>query len=86
MLVVPEFDHCTEAAGSSNDYPEILFLGTGSAIPNKVRNVSAIWLNLRYLMLKLCFRHIPVALCLLSVEVTFLKIIFHLHLIVANVF
>ena len=51
MLVVPEFDHSTEAASSSSDYPEILFLGTGSAIPNKVRNVSAIWLNLRYLML-----------------------------------
>lgn len=28
-------------------YPEILFLGTGSAMPNKVRNVSAVWLNLR---------------------------------------
>jgi len=28
-------------------YPELLFLGTGSAVPNKVRNVSAIWLNLR---------------------------------------
>ena len=29
-------------------YPEILFLGTGSSIPCKVRNVSAIWLNLRF--------------------------------------
>jgi len=31
----------------ANVYPELLFLGTGSAVPNKVRNVSAIWLNLR---------------------------------------
>lgn len=29
-----------------SEYPEILFLGTGSAIPNKVRNVSAIWINM----------------------------------------
>jgi len=28
-------------------YPELLFLGTGSAVPNKLRNVSAILLNLR---------------------------------------
>jgi len=36
-------------------YPELLFLGTGSAMPNKVRNVSAIWLNLRYALV--IFKH-----------------------------
>jgi len=35
-------------ADESNVYPELLFLGTGSAMPNRVRNVSAILLNLRY--------------------------------------
>lgn len=35
-------------ATEADVYPELLFLGTGSAMPNKVRNVSAIWLNLRY--------------------------------------
>ena len=35
-------------ADESSVYPELLFLGTGSAMPNKVRNVSAILLNLRY--------------------------------------
>jgi len=39
------FSVVTSEAGVS---PELLFLGTGSAVPNKVRNVSAIWLNLRY--------------------------------------
>ena len=28
-------------------FPEVLFLGTGSAEPNKVRNVSGIWVNVR---------------------------------------
>ena len=28
------------------DYPEIIFLGTGSAVPSKVRNTSAIWVNI----------------------------------------
>lgn len=35
-----------DASGAVSEYPEILFLGTGSAIPNKVRNVSAIWINM----------------------------------------
>lgn len=30
----------------SADYPELVFLGTGSAIPSKYRNVSAILLNI----------------------------------------
>ncbi|ESN96581.1 hypothetical protein HELRODRAFT_189299 [Helobdella robusta] len=30
----------------STNNPEILFLGTGSAVPNKYRNVSSVWLNL----------------------------------------
>jgi len=34
----------------ANVYPDLLFLGTGSAMPNKVRNVSAILLNLRYVL------------------------------------
>lgn len=34
------------AADSAAIHPEMLFLGTGSALPNKVRNVSAVWLNL----------------------------------------
>ncbi len=28
------------------EYPEIVFLGTGSAMPGKVRNTSAIWVNI----------------------------------------
>ena len=28
------------------DFPEVIFLGTGSMIPSKVRNTSAIWLNI----------------------------------------
>jgi ribonuclease Z len=28
------------------EYPEILFMGTGSAMPGKVRNTSAIWVNI----------------------------------------
>ncbi|XP_054159662.1 ribonuclease Z, mitochondrial-like [Oppia nitens] len=28
------------------EYPEIIFLGTGSAVPSKVRNTSAIWVNI----------------------------------------
>ncbi|CAG2163288.1 unnamed protein product [Oppiella nova] len=31
---------------TAQDYPEIIFLGTGSAVPSKVRNTSAIWLNI----------------------------------------
>ena len=28
------------------EYPEIIFLGTGSAVPSKIRNTSAIWVNI----------------------------------------
>lgn len=35
------------ADSSIGNYPEILFLGTGSSIPNKIRNVSAILLHTR---------------------------------------
>ena len=33
---------------SETRYPEVVFLGTGSATPEKTRNVSAILVNLRY--------------------------------------
>lgn len=32
----------------AKQYPEIVFLGTGSAIPMKIRNVSATLVNIRY--------------------------------------
>lgn len=32
---------------SSHNYPNIIFLGTGSCIPNKTRNTSGILLNIR---------------------------------------
>jgi hypothetical protein len=31
-----------------SNYPEIIFLGTGSAIPMKIRNVSSTLVNIRY--------------------------------------
>lgn len=31
-----------------SEYPNLVFLGTGSCIPNKARNTSAILINLRY--------------------------------------
>lgn len=30
------------------DYPKVVFLGTGSCIPNKTRNTSGILVHLRY--------------------------------------
>ena len=39
----------TSCHGDDNDnkYPEVLFAGTGSAVPNKDRNVTGILLNIR---------------------------------------
>ncbi|KAK2159117.1 hypothetical protein LSH36_158g04026 [Paralvinella palmiformis] len=36
---------CEEPSERGEPFPEVLFLGTGSAEPNKVRNVSGIWVN-----------------------------------------
>lgn len=35
------------------NYPKILFLGTGSCIPNKTRNTSGILLQTRYIIIHL---------------------------------
>lgn len=37
---------------TSSQYPEVVFLGTGSAIPMKIRNVSSTLVNIRYEPLK----------------------------------
>lgn len=36
------------AAGKREEYPEVVFLGTGSALPMKIRNVSGTLVNIRY--------------------------------------
>ena len=36
------------AAGSGDKYPQVVFLGTGSALPMKIRNVSGTLVNIRY--------------------------------------
>lgn len=36
------------AAGRGGKYPEVVFLGTGSALPMKIRNVSGTLVNIRY--------------------------------------
>lgn len=38
---------CLFSLGNVGAYPEIVFLGTGSAIPMKIRNVSSTLLNTR---------------------------------------
>lgn len=35
---------------SDRKYPKVIFLGTGSAIPNKTRNTSAILVETRYIL------------------------------------
>lgn len=35
------------SSDSNQEYPNIVFLGTGSCIPNKTRNTSAILLSIR---------------------------------------
>lgn len=39
--------HCLISPGNADAYPEIVFLGTGSAIPMKIRNVSSTLVNTR---------------------------------------
>lgn len=34
-------------AGQGGKYPEVVFLGTGSALPMKIRNVSGTLVNIR---------------------------------------
>ncbi|CAG2104751.1 unnamed protein product [Medioppia subpectinata] len=36
----------SQLVNTTQEYPEIIFLGTGSAVPSKVRNTSAIWVNI----------------------------------------
>lgn len=36
------------AAGRGEKHPEVIFLGTGSALPMKIRNVSGTLVNIRY--------------------------------------
>uniref|UniRef100_A0A8D0GBP1 Zinc phosphodiesterase ELAC protein 2 n=1 Tax=Sphenodon punctatus TaxID=8508 RepID=A0A8D0GBP1_SPHPU len=56
-LELPNFQSCVKecqdslqakltAAGNADSYPEIVFLGTGSAIPMKIRNVSSTLINI----------------------------------------
>lgn len=35
-------------AGQGEKYPEVVFMGTGSALPMKIRNVSGTLVNIRY--------------------------------------
>lgn len=35
-------------SGNLDMYPEVVFLGTGSALPMKIRNVSGTLVNIRY--------------------------------------
>lgn len=37
--------------GSTNRFPQVVFLGTGSCIPNKTRNTSGILLHLRLMFI-----------------------------------
>lgn len=38
--------NCITASADVKEYPKILFLGTGSCIPNKTRNTSGILLEI----------------------------------------
>ena len=42
-----------DADSKTKSYPQVLFLGTGAAIPSKYRNVSATLLFLRFVLLLL---------------------------------
>ncbi|XP_032995487.1 zinc phosphodiesterase ELAC protein 2 isoform X2 [Lacerta agilis] len=53
-LELPHFQDCVQkckeslptSSGTTGSYPEVVFLGTGSAIPMKIRNVSSTLINL----------------------------------------
>ncbi|XP_028573035.2 zinc phosphodiesterase ELAC protein 2 isoform X1 [Podarcis muralis] len=53
-LELPHFQDCVQkckeslpaSSGTTGSYPEVVFLGTGSAVPMKIRNVSSTLINL----------------------------------------
>lgn len=47
-MAFPWLHDVFSAAGHRDKYPEVVFMGTGSALPMKIRNVSGTLVNIRY--------------------------------------
>lgn len=43
-------EHFLFVLENTDRYPEVVFLGTGSAVPMKIRNVSSTLINVRYIL------------------------------------